>query len=81
MGRHAYGDEVRCGAGGCRNLAEWLIMSDQQPGRNQPVCQLHRDSQIEVYVRKWHVTTTTLVPLHSVHEPPPRKRRAGAAAR
>lgn len=42
MGRWAYGDEIACTNGRCRNLAEWIIHGAY--GRNWPVCWLHLSS-------------------------------------
>lgn len=52
MGRWAYGAEIPCGSGRCRNLAEWLIMGTRdgrQLTRNQPVCGLHRGPATKLF--------------------------------
>ncbi len=82
MGRWAYGREIACGSGGCRNLAEWLIMgtkNGRQLTRNQPVCNLHRDSAVTLFEQRnrglFLGSGPDVVPFQDPWAAPRRKRR------
>ncbi len=86
MGRWAWGDEVACFTGGCRNLAEWLILHEENPrlwdryglraAANQPVCWLHLDSAQRLLVQRSSLgVRLSVVPFQDPTAPPRRKRR------
>lgn len=76
MGRHARGNEISCGAGGCRNLAEWLLLSDLSVGRNSPSrftynwlsCGLHLDPRRRLMVERKMALRPEVVPFQDPTE-------------
>lgn len=80
MGRWAYGDEIACGKGRCRNLAEWLLLDGQvsrtyHARRTFPVCGLHLDSTVTLLVRRHQLYNPEVVPLEDPWREPTRKRK------
>jgi hypothetical protein len=81
MGRWAWGEEISCGgtAGGCRNLAEYLIVTGVQWPRNQLVCWLHAEPAMrllhERYDRMLPRVTLTLLPFQDPWAPVHRQRK------
>ncbi len=89
MGRWARGDELACGgkpamSGGCRNLAEWKIISDTwrtsdgSAARTWVICNLHRDSMLRTLKRNRAVYDPVVEPFQDAAAPVSRKRRAAA---
>ena len=70
MGRRARGDEIACGAGGCRNLAEWKVLSDllvgPQDRKTWVFCGLHRDSGIKLLRQRKFVDIPGIEPFQEV---------------
>lgn len=76
--RWARGDEIACSgrpghsAGGCRNLATWLFVSDLWPGRNWISCNLHKDSHRRLMIERRVAYRPETVPFQDPTVLPPR---------